>query len=64
MLIYQALCFAQLSVFQGGGRFQSLTFVRALKAQSARLCLNRCAQSQSKLCRLPFVPLWKTNRWA
>ena len=28
MLIYQALNYAQLIVFQGGGRFQSLTDVR------------------------------------
>ena len=29
-------------------------------AQSARVCLIRCAQSPTKLRRLPFVPLWKT----
>lgn len=39
MMLYQALCFAQLVAFQGGGRFQSLTLVRGLEAQSARLCL-------------------------
>ena len=39
MLIYQALYFAQLIVFQGGGRFQSLTDVRGFPAQSARLFL-------------------------
>ena len=62
MLIYQALYFAQLIVFQGGGRFQSLAVVRAFPAQSARVCLIRYAQSHTKLLRLPFVPLWKTNR--
>ena len=62
MLIYQALYFAQLIVFQGGGRFQSLTDVRAFPTQSARFCLIRFAHRQSKLCRLPFVPLWKTIR--
>jgi len=41
MLIYQSLFFAQLVVFQGGGRFQSLMFVRDLKDQSALLCLLR-----------------------
>ena len=41
MLIYQALYYVQLIVFQGGGRFQSLTEVRAFPAQSARLCLIR-----------------------
>ena len=49
MLIYQALYFAQPIVFQGGGRFQNLTEVRAFTAQSARLCLLRFAHSQSKL---------------
>ena len=44
-------------VCQGGGRFQSLTGVRAFPAQSARLCLIRFAHSQSKLRLLPFVPL-------
>ena len=48
MLIYQALYFAQLIVFQGGGRLQSLTYVRAFPAQSARVCLIRCAQSHTK----------------
>ena len=43
MLVYQALYFAQLIVFQGGGRFQSLTDVRAFPTQSARLCLIRFA---------------------
>ena len=62
MLVYQALYYAQLIVFQGGGRFQSLTVVRAFPAQSARLCLLRYAHSQSKLRRLPFIPLWKTSR--
>ena len=62
MLIYQSLYFAQLIVFQGGGRFQSLTDVRAFPAQSARLCLIRFAHRQSKLRRLPLVPLWKTIR--
>ena len=36
-----------LFIFQCGGRFQSLTDVRAFPAQSARLCLLRYAQSQS-----------------
>ena len=61
MLIYQALYYVQLIVFQGDGRFQSLTSVRAFLAQSAKVCLIRCAQSHTKLRRLPpFVPLWKT----
>ena len=60
MLIYQALYYVQLIVFQCGGRFQSLTDVRAFPAQSSRVCLIRCAQSHTKLRRLPFVPLWKT----
>jgi len=47
-LIYQALYFAHLIVFQGGGRFQSLTDVRAFPAQSARLCLMGYAHRQSK----------------
>ena len=64
MLIYQVLYYAQLIVFQGGGRFQSLTDVRAFPAQSARLCLIRFAQSQSKLRRWPLIPLWKTSRCA
>jgi len=62
MLIYQVLYFAQLIVFQGGGRFQSLTDVRAFPAQSARLCLLRFVHRQSKLRRLSFVPLGKTIR--
>ena len=45
MLFYQALYFAQLIVFQGGGSFQSLTGVRVFPAQSARLCLIRYAHS-------------------
>ena len=36
-LVYQGLCFAQLTGFQGGGCFQSLTEVRAFSAQSARV---------------------------
>jgi len=60
MLICQALCYVQLIVFQGGGRFQSLTVVRDLKDQSALLCLLRFAHIQ----RLPFVSLCKTSRWA
>ena len=56
MLIDQALYYVQLIVFQCGGRFQSLTDVRAFPAQSARVCLIRCAQSHTKLRRLPFVP--------
>lgn len=36
-LVYQGLCFAQLTGFQGGGRFHSLTEVRAFSAQSARV---------------------------
>ena len=59
-LVYQALYFAQLIVFQGGGRFQSFTEVRAFPAQSIRLSLLRFAHRQSKLHRLPLVPLWKT----
>ena len=39
MLMYQILYFAQPIIFQGGGRFQSLTVVRAFPAQSARLGL-------------------------
>ena len=39
MLIYQALYFAQLIVFQGGGRFQSFTDVRAFNAQGVRFRL-------------------------
>ena len=62
MLSYQALYYVQLIVIQGGGRIQSLTDVRAFPAQSARVCLIRCAQSHTKLRRLPFVPLWKTSR--
>ena len=53
-MIYQALYYAQLIVYQGGGRFQSLTEVRAFPAQSARLCLLRFAHRQSKLRRLPL----------
>lgn len=45
MLIYQAFYYAQLINFQGVGRFQSLTVVRTLKAQTARLCLFRCVHS-------------------
>ena len=48
MLIHQALHYSQRLVFQGGGRFQSLTDVRAFPTQSARLRLIRYAQSQSK----------------
>ena len=62
MLISQALYYAQLIVFQGGGRFKSLTDVRAFPVQSAKLCLLRFAHRQSKLRRLPFVPLWITSR--
>lgn len=51
MLIYQALYFAQLIVFQGGGRFQSLAVVRAFPAQSARVCLIRYAHSDCPLYR-------------
>ena len=53
-LVYQALYFAQLIVFQGGGRFQSLTEARAFPAQSARLCLIRCAHSQSSRADCPL----------
>ena len=60
MLIYQALYYVQLIVIQGGGRFQSHTYVRAFPGQTARVCIIRCAQSHTKLRRLPFVPLWKT----
>ena len=35
-------------VYQGGGRFQSLTYVRAFLAQLARVCLIRYAQSHTK----------------
>ena len=38
--------------------------LQAFPAQSARLCLIRCAQSHTKLRRLPFVPLWKTISWS
>lgn len=66
MLFYQALNFAQLIVFQGGGPFQSLTGVRVFPAQSARLCLFRFAQSHTKPLYnsdgLPFIPLWQTSR--
>ena len=48
MLIYKALYYVQLIVFQCGGRFQSLTNVRAFPAQSARVCLIRCAQIHTK----------------
>ena len=48
MLIYQALYYVQLIVFQGGGRFQRLTYVRAFPAHLARGCLIRCAQSHTK----------------
>ena len=44
MLIYQALYYVQLVVFQGGGRSQSFIDehdVRAFPAQSARHCLLR-----------------------
>ena len=44
MLIYQTLYFAQLIIFQGGGRFQSFIDehdVRATQAQSASHCLLR-----------------------
>ena len=60
MLSYQALYYVQLIVIQGGGRFQSLTYVRAFPGQTVRVCLIRYAQSHTKLRRLPFVPLWKT----
>ena len=53
-LVYQVLYFAQLIVFQGGGRFQSLTEARAFPAQSARLCLIRCAHSQSSCADCPL----------
>jgi len=44
MLIYQALYFAQRTVFQGGGRFfKAFTIVRAFSSQSARLYLLRYA---------------------
>ena len=41
MLIYQALYYVQLVVFQGGGRSQIIDEhdVRAFPAQSARHCL-------------------------
>lgn len=39
MLIYQALYFAQLFVFQGSGRFQNLMLVRTFLDQLARLGL-------------------------
>ena len=53
MLMYQILYFAQLIIFQGGGRFQSLTVVRAFPAQSARLWLIRYAQIQSNCADCP-----------
>ena len=39
MLNYQALYYAHLIIFQGGGRFQSLTDVRTFLDQLARLGL-------------------------
>ena len=53
-LVYQVLYFAQLIVFQGGGRFQSLAEARTFPAQSARLCLIRCAHSQSSCADCPL----------
>ena len=47
MMIYQALYYVQLIVFQGGVRCQILTDVRAFPAKSARVCLIRCAQSHT-----------------
>ena len=54
MLMYQILYFAQLIIFQGGGRFQSLTVVTAFPAQSARLWLIRYAQNQSSCADCPW----------
>ena len=66
MLIYQALYYVQLIVFQGGGRCQSLTDVRAFPTQSARLRLIRYAQSRASdyisSDGLSLVPLWETSR--
>ena len=47
--------------FQPCGCFHSLTVMRAFPPQSARLCLLRCAHSQSKLRLLPVILHWRTN---
>ena len=62
MLVYQALYYAQLIVFQGRGRFQSLTVVRAFPAQSARLCLIRFAHSQISCADCPFYRFGKPSQ--
>ena len=59
MLFYQALCYVQLIVFQGGGRFRSLTDVRAFSAQSARICLFRFEHSHSSCTIWPYVTIGK-----
>ena len=51
-----------VKVFQGGGRFQSLTDVQAFPAQSARLGLIRCAHSQSSCADCPLYRFGKPSR--
>ena len=61
-MIYQALYYAQLIVYQGGGRFQSLTEVRAFPAQSARLCLLRLKSEQAILLITMDWPLCRFGK--